>query len=395
MADTMLNYDVCNESNNVNVESFYHRNNYNGNNFTEFTFQMKQQYLESLMYDGIVSDPYLNVTWGGILNYQNKSLITLDVLTADTLNDWSKMICNEIKNRDSMNYADNKLKHEQWWMAFWNNSYLDITANNNTNESVILVSKLYNLQRYLDALDGRSKTGKAIKFNGQSFWIDTGSGPDYKKWSSGYWWQNTRQCYYNTMVTKDNLLFNEAMYQHYYKQLPLILGRNKLWFNHSGGFFAETAMFNGVHQEGTYGYLCNNKNTSTNYSHPNDFVITWIRYYWNSGLELIQFLLDDYKWNLNDTIVTYYLLPISDALLNHYDQHFPLNITTGKMHIFPSAALETWQCPDIPVNKSNCATNPVEQIAALGVITQRLLQLPSYQFLFFFMDNLLFFQIEI
>ncbi len=377
MADIVLNNNICNNKSD-SAQTFYHRNNFNGSNITQFTYRMQQQYLTSLMDDNTVLDPYLNVTFGGVVNYENKSLITFDVLTAQTesLDDWSKMLCSNIQKNDG-NIENSKLAHEEWWNGFWNHSYLEISANNNTNTSVSLVSKLYNLQRYLDALDGRSKNSKAIKFNGQSFTIDSGNGPDYKQWASGYWWQNTRQTYYNTFVTKDNILFNEPMYEQYYKQLPLILGRNKLWFNHGGGFFAETAMFNGLHEEGTYGFLCNNANLSTNYSHPNDFVIRWIRYYWNSGLELIHLLLDDYKWNLNDTIVNTYLLPISDALLTHYDKHFGINSTTGKMNIYPSAALETWQCPDIPPNKTNCVTNPVEQIAALGVITQRLLDLPS------------------
>eukprot|EP01084_Bolivina_argentea_P102575 183750_1 len=193
MSDIMLNYDICNNKAN-SVQSFYHRNNLNGSNITQFTYRMKQQYLESLMDNNIVSDPYLNVTWGGVLNYQNKSLITFDVLTAQTesLDEWIKMICSDIQVKN-VNSENSKLNHEEWWNGFWNHSYLEISANNNTNASVILVSKLYNLQRYLDALDGRSSNSKAIKFNGQSFTIDAGNGPDYKQWASGYWWQNTRQ----------------------------------------------------------------------------------------------------------------------------------------------------------------------------------------------------------
>ena len=40
-------------------------------------------------------------------------------------------------------------------------------------------------------------------------------------------------------------------------------------------------------------------------------------------------------------------------------------------------ALETYQCPNWPTNKSDCPTNDHPTVAALHVLTERALELPS------------------
>ena len=46
--------------------------------------------------------------------------------------------------------------------------------------------------------------------------------------------------------------------------------------------------------------------------------------------------------------------------------------------MYPAQSLETWQCPDTPAKVDNCVTNPVEQVAGLKTVTQRLLAYRSF-----------------
>ena len=111
---------------------------------------------------------------------------------------------------------------------------------------------------------------------------------------------------------------NPGMYNMYLNMIPLARQRDLVWRNHSGGWFGETCMIDGLFQESTYGFLCG----STSSTVPFYNVIKWIRYHWVAGLELLNIILDDYAWYGNDDIVTKYLLPFCDLILNHFVGEF-------------------------------------------------------------------------
>lgn len=52
---------------------------------------------------------------------------------------------------------------------------------------------------------------------------------------------------------------------------------------------------------------------------------------------------DDYKYTGDEAIVTKYLLPVADAVLTFYREHFPARDAQNKTVFFPTQALETWQ----------------------------------------------------
>eukprot|EP01084_Bolivina_argentea_P179554 310262_1 len=213
LADTMLQKG-CN--NNMNELIFYHRNEWYENTEyqSQFIWEMKQQKLESVLHE--FNDPFFNLTFGALLtlnesirmNNKNNTLLAANISKSSFLSfNFLTMQTNSINiylNNLCLNQAINiqkqKQLHQQWWDTFWNRSFIEINSvNSNESNITYLISLLANHQRYLDALDGYSKSNKAIKFNGQSFTIQTSgagggqpSSPDWRKWSTGYWWQNTR-----------------------------------------------------------------------------------------------------------------------------------------------------------------------------------------------------------
>lgn len=184
--DTILQHG-CN--NNANSLIFYHRNVWEKGT-SQYEWNMNEQEIGDLINE--VPDPYYNVTFGGLLSLPNSkvsaantlsatytasSMLSFYVLTSqtDTVDEWTQQICSK---KDKIDIQETKSLHASWWDSFWNRSSVEIAPE---SQQTYMVTLLYNHQRYLDALDGRGMN-KSIKFNGQSFYIDTGNGPDYKKW---------------------------------------------------------------------------------------------------------------------------------------------------------------------------------------------------------------------
>ena len=91
--------------------------------------------------------------------------------------------------------------HVAWWEGLWNRSHIDL-PNRATDPTQRLIEAHAVWQRFLDVADGRGAKA-AIKFNGQMWNVDEGSGPDFRTWGADYWWQNTRQPYYNALISGD------------------------------------------------------------------------------------------------------------------------------------------------------------------------------------------------
>jgi len=175
-----------------------------------------------------------------------------------------------------------------------------------------------------------------------------------------------------------DLLF--SLYRFYLSILPLSLQRNKIYFNHTGAFFPETLTMFGMYTNGGYGYDCPNQRGNLPFNTAGN---TYIRYYVQGGIELCMIMLDHFSYNEDLNMVKEYLVPIAEAVTEHYYYHFPQRDNDGKMVFFPSQSLETWQCP----NLSECVTNPLPDIAGLWTILPRLLKLPTtgiFYFYFFF-----------
>jgi hypothetical protein len=229
-------------------------------------------------------------------------------------------------------------------------------------EDEFAVTRAYVLQRWIQACAGRG--GSPIKFNGSLFTVDyehkthDGSiqklGPDARQWGGCYWFQNTREPYWAMLYSGDYDQM-EPLWKMYRDAMPLLKERTKSYFNHEGAFCSETMHLWGLNAQNDFGY----GNKGPYPSNP------YIRYYWDSGLELSMMMLD-YQHHTQDlAFVSNTLIPVADEVVLFYDQHYKRD-AKGKVFISPAMSLETW----------HTAENPISVVVGLREVLTRLQQYP-------------------
>lgn len=145
------------------------------------------------------------------------------------------------------------------------------------------------------------------------------------------------------------------LFRMYMDALPLRQAASKKYYNHAGAFYPETMYFWGTYNNNNYGY------DRTGWPHGLTHN-TYIRYYWTSGLELTQMMLDYFSMTGNRAFATDTLIPFAREILTFFDKHWPRDIE-GKILFVPSQALETYQT----------AVDPTPDIAGLMEVTRQLL----------------------
>ena len=225
------------------------------------------------------------------------------------------------------------------------------------------VTRAYVLQRWVQACAGRG--AYPIKFNGSLFTVDyvhrkaDGSlqelGPDARQWGGCYWFQNTREPYWAMLYSGDYDQM-KPLWKMYRDAVPLLKERTRSYFNHDGIFCSETMYPWGLNAQHDFGH--GNKGP-----YP---VNPYIRYYWDSGIELCMMMLDYHAHTQEQEFVTTTLVPIADEVIRFYDQHYQRD-TQGKLHISPSASLETW----------HTAENPLPVVVGLRAVLTRMLDYPE------------------
>jgi len=224
----------------------------------------------------------------------------------------------------------------------------------------MIVSQGYALQRFISACGGRGMY--PIKFNGSIFTVDTDRryDPDFRLWGGCYWFQNTRLPYWPMLASGDYDMM-QPLFRMYRNALDLAVYRTGKYFRHGGAYFPETMYFWGAYHNGGMGYGWNRQGKGL---FPTDN--EYIRYYWSGGLELAAMMLDYYAHTGDLRFLKDTLVPIADAVVAFYDQHYPRD-ANGKLHLEPSQSLETWW---------DCV-NPLPDIAGLKFVLGKLLELPK------------------
>lgn len=318
-------------------------------------------------------DPLLNRTFGGSMlgaGFQkvgNRTLVSkepvrsqaLDIylLTAQTatVDEWLGRLDASVSAGTKIPLAQARTAHRAWWNAFWNRSWIRASGTPDAEA----VSRGYALQSWITACGGRG--AYPIKFNGSIFTVDAKYDTcrfdaDFRAWGGPFWFQNTRLPYW-TMLASGSYDMMQPLFRMYRDILPLSKERTRLWYGHSGVFFPETIYFWGTHVNDNYGY---NRAGMPDGLTENRY----IRYHWESGIELVQMMLDYYDYTGDSAFLTKTLMPIAGEITDFYDRHY--KHINGKIRFDPAQSLETWWD----------SVNPTPEIAGLHSILPRLLTLP-------------------
>jgi len=190
---------------------WYHRNKKSKHSVWEDT--LKVQGLEDFIDKS--SDPLLNLTFVALVqgdgmvsksptvqkSTEPMKSINLFVFPltaqASTPNEWVQKVeaqAVKYKRKSPESVWD---AHKKWWNQFWDRSWIYIDSE--PGDDAFIVARGYTLQNWITACGGRRNM--PIKFNGSIFTVDglyrdRNMGPDYRRWGSAYWWQNTRLPYW-------------------------------------------------------------------------------------------------------------------------------------------------------------------------------------------------------
>ncbi len=224
------------------------------------------------------------------------------------------------------------------------------------------VTRGYVLQRWVTACAGRGAL--PIKFNGSLFTVPSpegwGGDPDYRRWGSGYWWQNTRLPYLSACTAGDTDFLPSLFRMYTGQTLEIARYRTAHHLGHPGAFLNECSYFWGHAFNDVYGW------TRSPDIPPGINQSGYHRWEFTAGYELLFMMLDFYEHTLDDSFARGTLVPFAREILTFYDVHYATD-AAGKLVIRPGQALETWW--DV--------TNPMPDIAGLTAVTERLLALPE------------------
>ena len=291
---------------------------------------------------------------------KKNNFVAVYPLTAvtETAKDWLNKANDLVATIGKTDIEKARMAHQKWWSSFWDRSHIYLKGDSIAEK----VSMGYNLQRYLDAASSRG--AYPIKFNGTIFNMDN---PDNKKrikgatvdtpdpydadiraWGGQYWFQNTRPMYWPMLEAGDYDLML-PFFNMYKGMLPRNSGNVKEFYHHEGAYFQETAPFWG----GVPHLTKEEKGVYT-------------KHYYLPILELSTMMLDYYHHNNDTKFLKETLLPIVNAGLTFYDQHWGRD-ANGKLFLDSVNSIEMyWKI-----------INPTPDIAALYFILPQLLALPK------------------
>lgn len=283
---------------------------------------------------------------------------------------WLAAIEQLITDTNSNPLAQRKQQHAEWWRQFWDRSWIHFSEGSeavqsakslNRDSNAYRVSRGYQLQRYLNSCAGRGEF--PIKFNGSLFTVPYPKKPgdaDFRRWGTGYWWQNTRLAYAGACAAGDaeNLKGFFGMYTGEF--LEVCKHRTQKYFGHGGAFYPECVYPWGAVTTRAYGtepYETRKDKLQSNAYH---------KWEWIAGGELVFMMLDYYEHTGDSKFLKETILPTAMEVIKFFDEHYKAN-AQGELVMHPAMACETWW---------DC-TNPMPELAALYVLTQRLLAMPD------------------
>ena len=287
---------------------------------------------------------------------QTHQRVSIHPLTAQcaTQEEWISMLAAQVAATNTTAKDQAWKAHCAWWTQFWDRSHIFITSGEKSRE----VTTGYLLQRFKNACTGRG--AHPIKFNGSLFTVDNPepykmpdgkTAPitaDFRVWGHQYWFQNTRPIYWPMMASGDFDLM-QPFFRMYAGQIQENLKKCREFYGHDGAYFVETGPF-----------WSNLKKVS-----PEDEA-DYTRHYYLPVIELSSMMLDYFAYTQDQNFAKSTLLPIAEAGVTFYDQHFKRD-ANGKLFISPVNSIEMfWK-----------VNNPTPDIAGLKWVLDGLLALPE------------------
>jgi hypothetical protein len=164
------------------------------------------------------------------------------------------------------------------------------------------------------------------------------------------------------MLTSGDFDLMQPFFDLYMKVLPARKLATKNYYGHDGAFFPETMSIWGNYTDhGDLGY-----GTDRTGKPDGQTDNTYVRRYWQGGLEIMVMMLDYHDLTQDATFRDKTLLPFSKEVVTFFDQHWKRG-GDGKILFDPAQSLETW----------HVAKNPLPEIAGLRYVIPRLLALPA------------------
>jgi hypothetical protein len=308
---------------------------------------------------GLASSDDRTLKSSGASRSQRLDLYALTEQT-DAPASWREDLSRMIVSTDAININAARKAHGQWWAEFWDRSWIHASGTTEAETA----SKSYAIQRYMTACAGRG--AQPIKFNGSLFTVghdlpegesssENNHDPDYRAWGASYWNQNTRLVYWPLIASGDYDLL-APWFNMYVQGLSLAKDRTQAYFHHEGAAFIETMYFWGLPNVNDFGW-----------SNPGpELQSEWMRYHIQGGLEVLSQMLDRYDYAQDAEFARSTLLPMAEALVTYYDQHWKRG-PDGKILMQPAQSIETYQ---------KTALNPTPDIAGLMSVLPRLRSLP-------------------
>ena len=325
-------------------------------------------------------DPLLHRTFGAVIQAENAKRIDDTCLQSPeskshrfdiyvhvehpaTETQWLTALEQVIADIRAVPIEERRAAHQAWWQEFWQRSWIHVQDSDKGKDDAYVVSRAYALQRYINACGGRGPY--PIKFNGSIFTVEgfedgKSRGPDYRRWGPGYWWQNTRLPYIS-MLTSGDVEMTDPLYKMYCRDLfEYHKYRTRRHTGNGGIYVPECIYFWGEMFAETYG--------ETPFEEREDKLQDnrYHKWEWVSGLEISFMMLDRYEHTQNAVFLKETIIPFATEVLTFFVEFYDTN-EDGELVMHPAQALETWwEC-----------TNPMDPVAGMHAVTERLLGLPD------------------
>lgn len=146
----------------------------------------------------------------------------------------------------------------------------------------------------------------------------------------------------------------------YMDALPLAKYRTQKYYGHEGAYYPETMYFWGTWNNDNYGW---DRSGMPDGLSQNQY----IRYLWESGIELTAMMLDYYEFTVDTVFLKETLMPFAVEIIDFYRLHYKTG-DDGKILFEPAQALETyWEG----------TVNPMPEVVGLDFILNRFIALPD------------------